>query len=236
MKLLYDREIAYIDNKISEIIDFLKVSNLYDNTLIVITSDHGEHFGEYGLWSHVASLHKEVLHVPLIIKYPKGIEYVKEVSQYTQSVDIYPTVMNIANIENDKSKLVSGVNLRYDRVKGNKYREIIFAEWEGRMPYFILDKMKSANMKYSLEWIKERRVMVQDRQYKLIKKDDGSEEWYDISNCEKKLEDIMSISDQAKQLRDELKRKEKDRVHSNKSTDYSINDDIAKNLKALGYM
>jgi len=53
--------------------DYLKKKKLYDNTLIIFTSDHGEEFGEHGTWAmHSHTLFNDQLHVPLLIKLPKS--------------------------------------------------------------------------------------------------------------------------------------------------------------------
>ncbi len=73
----YDGAIAYVDNQIGQLVDELLKRNLADNTLIIITSDHGESFGEHGLFHHANSLYREVIQVPLIFwrpeQVPKGV-------------------------------------------------------------------------------------------------------------------------------------------------------------------
>jgi arylsulfatase A-like enzyme len=66
----YDGAIAYVDHHIAELLDELEARGLAEDTLVVITSDHGEAFGEHGLLQHTNSLYREVIHVPLIISWP----------------------------------------------------------------------------------------------------------------------------------------------------------------------
>src|SRR5205823_715239 len=67
----YDGGLAYIDDRLRTLVSALKDRRIYDNTLIMITGDHGEAFGEKGLMEHaVASVYQNQVHVPLIIKYP----------------------------------------------------------------------------------------------------------------------------------------------------------------------
>lgn len=240
LNALYDGEIAYTDNKIGEIITILKENKLYDNTMIIITSDHGEHFGEHGLWSHVASLYREILHIPLIIKYPKGVEYIEEVNGYTQLVDIFPTITEIAEVS-QKELNTSGVSLVYNGRNNNKYHEYIFAEWEGRVPYFIQDKVRAQvededKRKDITNRFKIQMAMIQDKKYKYIWKSDGIEEIYDVSNGkEVKIEPVLN-KEATDSLRSELFRKRKPIVDAKEEVISKIDDEIAKNLKALGYM
>ena len=66
----YDGAIRSIDTSIGALLDGLRARGLYDNTLIVITSDHGETFGERGLAGHGSSLYDDQIRVPLIVKRP----------------------------------------------------------------------------------------------------------------------------------------------------------------------
>ena len=67
----YDSSIAYLDRQIGLLIDELERRQLLDNTLVIITSDHGEQLGEHGVISHGASVHREEVHVPLLILPPR---------------------------------------------------------------------------------------------------------------------------------------------------------------------
>ena len=66
----YDGGIAFIDFHLGKLIERLKSLGLYENSLIIITSDHGEVFGERGLLGHGVSVYEDLVYVPLIIKYP----------------------------------------------------------------------------------------------------------------------------------------------------------------------
>ena len=65
----YDRAISNVDRSIGELFAWLKSQNLFDNTIIVVTSDHGEAFGRHGLVGHGYGLYEDLLRVPLIIKF-----------------------------------------------------------------------------------------------------------------------------------------------------------------------
>jgi len=229
IKDLYDGELAYTDHIIGEVISILKDKNLYDNTMIIITSDHGEHFGEHGCWSHVASLYKEVLHIPLIIKYPSDIDMKGEKDGYTQLVDLLPTVLDLTNISADGIKL-SGLSLLANN--GNNFHEYIFAEWEGRVPYFIRERLKDINSNEKLKNIKSKLVMIQDHNFKILKKE-NEEKIFELVKEDSTIYNIKK-SNRINFLRIELNKFKTDlKSTTNKS---QINSEIVKNLKALGYM
>jgi arylsulfatase A-like enzyme len=91
----YDAEIRAMDSSFGQLTDYLKRKGIYDDTMIIFTSDHGEEFGEHGVWGmHSHTLYNEQLHVPLIIKFP-GSEYGnRKVNQLVRSIDIMPTVVD----------------------------------------------------------------------------------------------------------------------------------------------
>ena len=69
----YDGGIYYNDQQIDLLLKELDSRGILDNTIVVITSDHGELFGEHGLWEHHNSLYRPVIHVPLIVWYPRSV-------------------------------------------------------------------------------------------------------------------------------------------------------------------
>lgn len=69
LKLRYEEEVLYLDTAISGLIGFLKKNNMYDDTTLIITSDHGEHFGENGHIAHTFSVFEPLLRIPLYIKW-----------------------------------------------------------------------------------------------------------------------------------------------------------------------
>jgi arylsulfatase A-like enzyme len=70
---LYDESIRYLDSQVGALVDSLAARGILDNTLVIVTSDHGESWGEHGLMFHAHSLYRELTHVPLIIRFPSRI-------------------------------------------------------------------------------------------------------------------------------------------------------------------
>jgi len=96
---LYDAEIREMDHTFGQLVKRLKRNNIYDNSLIIFTSDHGEEMGEHSLWGcHSHSLFEEVLRVPLIIKFPGSDFAGTEVRQQVRSLDILPTILEVVGI------------------------------------------------------------------------------------------------------------------------------------------
>jgi len=90
----YDGEIAYSDLQFGRMMQALKERRLYDNTLIVLLSDHGEEFWEHGDTCHGKSLYEEVLRVPLLIKLPGNAHAGERREDLVEAVDIAPTLLD----------------------------------------------------------------------------------------------------------------------------------------------
>lgn len=96
----YDAEIRYVDRWVGELLDHLRETGRYDETLIVLTADHGEEFGEHGLYREHWSTHDGTQRVPLLIKPPAGTAYEPGGrSQLVTNVDMAPTIADYAGLD-----------------------------------------------------------------------------------------------------------------------------------------
>jgi arylsulfatase A-like enzyme len=96
----YDSAIAYMDEEIHRLLEGLRKTGLYDNTLIIVTSDHGEALGERDALGHPVSVHQELVHVPLLVKYPRsaGMPGGQQEAAVVSGLDLLPTVLDLAGI------------------------------------------------------------------------------------------------------------------------------------------
>ena len=94
----YDRSIAYLDAELGKLFDFLRRRGLFDDSLIVVTSDHGENFDEDRPAAHGADLLQATVAVPLIIKSPRQREGSRP-GRVGQLIDVLPTIRETLGIE-----------------------------------------------------------------------------------------------------------------------------------------
>ncbi|HZQ22294.1 MAG TPA: sulfatase-like hydrolase/transferase [Terriglobales bacterium] len=94
----YDGEIAFADAQVGRLLQFLKTNGLYQNTLIVLSGDHGESLGEHGEKTHGFFIYNVTLHVPLIVHLPRG-QANKSIAASVSLVDIMPTVLHALQID-----------------------------------------------------------------------------------------------------------------------------------------
>ena len=95
----YDGAIAYLDNELDKLFSDLEARGVLDNTLVVVTSDHGEFMGEHGLQDHGNALYPPVLHVPLVIIPQRGEQMaVRRVAEPVSLRDLAATVQQVAGL------------------------------------------------------------------------------------------------------------------------------------------
>ena len=109
---LYDEEIRYTDRHIGSIVELLRRRGVLDDTIVVVTSDHGEEFFEHGQRTHSNNLHDEVLRIPLVIRYPPRIAAGLEVERQVRLMDVAPTVLGLAGVSGRES-LGTGSNSQH---------------------------------------------------------------------------------------------------------------------------
>lgn len=103
---LYDGEILYVDDKLGKVLDLIKERKIYDNSLIIISSDHGEEFWEHNGTGHGLTLYKEVLNIPLIVKLPYGYNSNPTITTFNNPVQLTSiprTILQILGINGYKA-------------------------------------------------------------------------------------------------------------------------------------
>jgi len=233
----YDGEIAYIDREIARLFRRLRSLDIYDETMIIVTADHGEHFGEHGLAYHQFSLFDELLHVPLLIKFP-GNEYAgKTVDNLVSLVDIYPTVLDVIDVDGIND--YDGRSLYPPEASGH---DAVFAEY-----------LPKASTLEALETYAEREVpgdvldrfnrglqCVRTSSHKYVRVTNGRDRLYDLGNDRYERHDLLEEGDGSPgTVAEDLS----ERIDSTLSelpkatpTQASYDAAVMENLRELGYI
>lgn len=165
----YDGTIAYIDHAVGALMDELERRGVLENTVVIITSDHGEEFGEHDVFSHGQSLYLSALHVPLLIQFPGRVPAGRRVKAAVSLRDVAATVMDLTHLEN----------------KATFPGESLARYWNGSLPpkplggAGVLSELKYAGG--FPQWFPISRGNMQSlafRDYHYIKNGDGQEELY----------------------------------------------------------
>jgi arylsulfatase A-like enzyme len=161
----YDTAIANVDSGIGELFEQMKALEIYDNTLIVLTSDHGEYFGEHLLAEHSKDIYMEATHVPLIIKYP-GQSEGSASDLVISSVDIPGMILDQLPAEVAKPYL--------DRFPARPGKHPVLIE------NYYTRRGDLWNKRWGHRFMRIRRAVI-DWPYKAIHSSDGAHELYDLS-------------------------------------------------------
>jgi arylsulfatase A-like enzyme len=179
----YDGALSYTDDQLGRLLDDLKGRGLLDDTIVVITSDHGEQFGEHGLVDHANSLYRQLLHVPLILSFPSRIPASHRVSDPVTLVDLPATILDLAGLSDARRQIpgrslaghwdpAGRANIGSRPILSEVSQGINTAEWlpisKGPMQSVISDGMH------------------------YIRNGDGTEELYDFETDAAELRDLSS--------------------------------------------
>lgn len=164
----YDGALAYLDDRLNALFAALKERNLWNNTLVVITADHGEEFGEHRTFGHGNSLYLTSLHVPLMISFPGRIPGATRVHTPITLRDLPATIADVLHF-NDGTRFPGASLARYWNGAETVDDEPLLSELNhatGQPEWFPISK---GNMKSLLF-----------RGLRYIKNGDGTEELYDF--------------------------------------------------------
>lgn len=174
----YLATIASVDEGVGEILDYLDENNLSDNTVIVYTTDQGFYLGEKG-WFDKRFMYEESLAMPMVIKYPAGINQGTIIEALTQNLDIAETFLDYAQIEipND----MQGKSLRpllEGSVSDDDFRDAIYYHYYDYPAFHMVKKMYG----------------VRTNRYKLIHVYDDIDEWelYDLKTDPNELKNLIN--------------------------------------------
>jgi arylsulfatase A-like enzyme len=177
---LYDAEILYVDWIVGKMIQELQTKDLWEETVFIATSDHGENIGDHGMMDHVFSLNESIIRIPLIIHYPRlfppGIRYDYPV----QLTDIFPTLQEI--IGADAKRYPSQGRSLIGRKGGDN--PLVFSEYY--YPKQVLEGLEKKGLikhegkKLPLDKYKRRIKVLINKDMKLIWASDGNHELYDL--------------------------------------------------------
>jgi arylsulfatase A-like enzyme len=173
LNVLYDREVLFLDSVLWDFYSFLKDKRILDNTLIMITSDHGEFLGEHGQVNHLFTLYNELLHVPLIIKFPKDFALQGQRDDLVQLHDIFATITDVAGsplpVPDSSYSLLSSTS-----------RKTAYAQ----LPYcgHTLHNFQQKNPSFiAQDFMQPQRSLITDQMLKIIKRADGFTEIFDLN-------------------------------------------------------
>lgn len=214
---LYDAEIRFADTAVGQLLEGLEKRNLRDNTIIVITSDHGEELFDHGGWNHGHSAYEELLRIPLIFAGPIASKTPGlRIQEPAQSIDIGPTLLEMVGLKPPES------------FQGHSLVPLM----RGRE-----DTILSQRPVYSASTKKPRKQAIVSEQWKLISAELETE-LYDLQTDPHEEQDRFAPDDpRSRDLSEHLKvwAKEK-RKSAVPTSSQALSPVEADRLRALGYL
>lgn len=130
----YDGGLAWLDEQLGGFFDALQVAGLLENTLVVITADHGEVLTEHAeeWFSHDPHLVDENVHVPLIVRLPGGQHGGRRVPALVSGVDLLPSLLELTGVSDGGNRLSGQSFAHLARGESGPRREAVFAERQGK--------------------------------------------------------------------------------------------------------
>ena len=240
---LYDAEILYTDYLIGKMIQELQARNLWEETVFIVTSDHGENIGDHGMMDHVFSLHESVIRIPLIIHYPKLFLPGTRHEYPVQLTDIFPTLLEIIGVDPNRYPS-QGQSLLGQEIKS---RNLVLSEYY--YPKQVLEAIgerglnKYDEKKASIDKYKRRIKALIKGDMKLIWGSDGNHELYNLRKDPQEKENLIARLEYAKTaqelltLLDNLIKKYDLKMPKARPVDQGELDEATRQrLKSLGYV
>ena len=239
---LYDGGILSMDRALGSIVERLKARGLYDNTLIVVTSDHGEQLGEKAgeggahqrdgryFNTHGNTLNEENVHIPLIVKLPRSASAGRRVAQVTSAIDVMPTILEVARI--DIPAAVQGESLRPLWEKdGAPSRAAVSESLASR---YEAKSLRTDRFKYIL-WLTEAQIETTGRA--VVPPQPGQTELYDLQTDPVEKSNLLmkaGVATVARTYDNKLRQLIHDKT--GKAGNVPMDPQALEDLKALGYV
>lgn len=174
LKALYDGQLKRVDDAIGRLVRTLKDQGLYDDSLIVFTSDHGEAFQEHGFVEHANVPYDELIRVPLIIKFPHSAHAGRRVPALVRHIDVMPTILETVKVSQPPGIMGCSVWSLLDGERHKPARSDCFA-------YAISEASgEMASQIFNTHQYLPRSISVRTAQAKYLFLDGRSHEFYDL--------------------------------------------------------
>lgn len=209
IQAVYYGMISKVDDLFARVYKTIQDEGLLEDSLIIFTVDHGDFAGQYGLvekWD--SCLADCLLHVPLIMRAP-GLPAAKKITSLSQHTDLAPTILNLMGHELDWN--VHGQDLM-PVIEGKKEIDTVFAdgghEEEMRKRFPSMARLQKKNGErdakqecyYRYPQAMARAKMARSQKYKLIMREDGDNEFYDLENDPFETKNIYDKEKYAKEI------------------------------------
>lgn len=186
MRSLYEAEVARLDGLVGQLIDGLSSRGLLDDTLVIVTADHGEAFGEHGLIDHLFSMYDSTVRVPLIIHFPARFPAGEVRKELVSLADVVPTILDVAGLANPAAGSAERSLAAADRTADP------YVVAENERPLHALTLMKAQFPDFDMQPWDHRLRMIRSGDHKLIWREGRGVELYDLAHDPNEQHDLAA--------------------------------------------
>lgn len=176
VKRQYEAALRYLDERVREMTDIFRQRGLLANTLVIITSDHGEYLDTHDLWSHHYLSYQDVVHVPLLLRPPGGTN-AQRVRALAQLSDLYPTIIR-AVLGPDAAKTGQNARDLFEIAARDDQTRVAISECYGAAPPIKPRLLASPDPR--IRHLTTGQIAGIDARLKYIWSGDGTRELYDL--------------------------------------------------------
>jgi uncharacterized sulfatase len=200
---MYDAEVAYQDHLLGQLLTTLDRPEHQENTLVIIVSDHGEMLGEHQIMGHGLGVHEELVHVPLIIRFPGQTKGVRRKGAVSTS-RIFHTILNEMGIEIVETPYGETISTKQNTLRrsDSKTKHIFSEAFTPENLIIILEKF--APHLIDQFHCRATRWAVYNQPYKLIRTENIKDDIFDYYNDPKEVNNLSSDADHLSILASEL--------------------------------
>jgi len=209
----YDGEVAYTDSLIGELLDALQEAGVADNTIVLVTADHGEALGDHGEPGHGLFLYASTILVPLMLRLPDRAGSGLEIPEQVRLTDVAPTLLELAGLPVP------------DAYAGESLVPFLFNAGSARPAY-----SETFFPRYHFGWQELYALRADGFKYILAPRP----ELYDLGPDAAELDNLVAVqADLAADFRDDLDRRLEDAVTAGPGR---LSAEASQRLRALGYI
>lgn len=173
LRSLYHGDVAYTDHLVGDLLTGLRERSLFDDSLVVLTSDHGENLGEHHMLDHKFCIYETLLKVPLIVRYPAAVPRGQRVVEPVQTIDVFATLIEVAGASD------SAAERRGPSLLGQRSQDRVVQAQYYR-PTLFMGTLRSAYPKANVTRFDRRLASVEAGAMKYIWSSNGAHELYDL--------------------------------------------------------
>jgi arylsulfatase len=135
---LYDANMRKADWAVQQVCEMLMAAGVFEDTLFIVTADHGETFGEHGYGWHPQCPYEESIRIPLLMRFPGEAEPRGRVGALTQAIDVLPTVFELLDLPYPQDSVQGRSLLPLLTGEVEEINEYVFSQTEGRPPCYVV--------------------------------------------------------------------------------------------------